>query len=69
MSCEDALQGDVGIHGRVNSVNEDRGAEQGMQNLKKMGYFDWLKLRAMLEDYDGNHSFKSYWEGLIVDLR
>lgn len=69
MSGEDALQGDVGIHGRVNSVNEDRGAEPGMQNLKKMGYFDWLKLRAMLEGYDGNHSFKSYWEGLIADLR
>lgn len=69
MSGEDALHGDVGIHGRVNSENEDRGVECGMQNLKKIGHFDWLKLRAVLEGYEGKRSFKSYWEGLIEDFR
>ena len=40
-----------------------------MQNLKKIGHFDWLKLRAVLEGYEGKRSFKSYWEGLIEDFR
>lgn len=60
MSGEDAQHGDVGIHGRVNSVNEDREAEQGMQNLKKMGHFDWLKPRTVKRGYD-----RKVWKALL----
>ena len=37
MSGEDALHGDVGIHGRVNSVNKDRVAECSMIKVEENG--------------------------------
>lgn len=41
----------------------------GHTKFEEMGHFDRLKLSTVLEGYDGKHSFKSYWEGLIEDFR